>query len=128
MNESSEKKRRVRHATRRARGERSATASPAASGDTKMVGNILKIYTKRPVIGMNGRTTRGQWLTAVDPEGDYGGPYASVNELLENPKFRSDMNNIYGRNPSPPRRRRSPSRRRSQSRSGNRSRRSPPRR
>jgi len=122
MNESSEKKRRVRHATRRARGERSATASPAASGDTKMVGNILKIYTKRPVIGMNGRTTRGQWLTAVDPHGDYGGPYASVNELLENPKFRSNMNDIYGRPPSPARRGRSASR------SQNRSRRNHPRR
>ena len=128
MNESSEKKRKVRHATRRARGERSATASPAKSGDTKMVGNILKIYTKRPVIGMNGRTLRGHWLTAVDPHGDYGGPYASANELLENPKFRSDMNNIYGKRASPPRRGRSHSRRRSASRSENRSRRNHPRR
>jgi hypothetical protein len=122
MNESSEKKRKVRHATRRARGEASKTASPVKHGDTKMVGNILKIYSTRAIAGMNGRTTRGQWVTAVDPEGEYGGPYASANELLENPKFRSDMNNIYGRSASA-RRGRSRSRGRSGSRSQNRSRR-----
>jgi hypothetical protein len=121
MNESSEKKRKVRHATRRARGEVSKTASPVKHGDTKMVRNVLKIYSTRPVTGMNGRTTRGQWVTAVDPEGDYGGPYASVNELLNDPKFRSNMNNIYGKRNAPSSRSRSRSR--SGSRSGSRGRR-----
>lgn len=121
MNESSEKKRKVRHATRRARGEASKTASPVEHGATKMVGNVLKIYSTRPVAGMNGRVIRGQWVTAVDPEGDYGGPYTSVNELLNDPKFRSNMNNIYGKRNAP--KSRSRSRSRSGSRSGTRGRR-----
>ena len=94
MNESSEKKRKNRHATRRARGEASRTASPVRSGDTKKVGNVLKIYTTKPTILANGKTVRGHWVTAVDPHGNYGGPYANARQMLNNPKFKSDEKNL----------------------------------
>ncbi len=115
MNESSQRRRNIRHATRRARGENSGTA---VSGETKRVGNILKMYTKRPLALVNGRTVRGHWVTAVDPEGNYGGPYATMNDLRRNPRYRSNMNNIFGRKRAPSRAR---SRGRSASRSGRRS-------
>jgi len=94
MNESSERKRKNRHATRRARGEGSRTASPVRSGDTKKVGNVLKIYTTKPIILASGKTVRGHWVTAVDPHGNYGGPYANAREMLNNPKFKSNERNL----------------------------------
>jgi hypothetical protein len=102
-NESSERKRKVRHATRRARGEASRTPTPKkryvapkpaspASGNTRGTGDKMMIYTKKPVILANGRQLRGHWTRAVDPEGDYGGPYANMRNLLANPRYRSNMN------------------------------------
>lgn len=34
------------------------------------------------------------WIQAVDPFGDYGGPYASMRELLGNPKYREEMREL----------------------------------
>jgi hypothetical protein len=90
MNKNSAKKRATRRAARRAAGLASRSASPVRSGDTKKVGNITKIYTTQPTTLANGKTVHGHWVTAVDPEGDYGGPYANVEDLLRNPRFRSN--------------------------------------
>ena len=137
MNESSEKRRKTRHVKRRALGQASRTRSPTRSGDTKMVGKHLMIYTTEPVVIASGKTVHGHWVKATDPEGDYEGPYANARKLINNPRYKSDMANIiknmesyaqYKReNPSPPTRsRRSPSPPRSRrSRSPPRSRRSP---
>ena len=102
-NNNSKEKRKARHATRRAKGEASRTPSPVkryvapkpapapTSGNTRGTGDKMMIYTKKPVILANGRQVRGHWTRAVDPEGDYGGPYANMRNLLENPRYRADM-------------------------------------
>jgi hypothetical protein len=69
----------ARHASRRARGEASKTPSPVRSGNTRGQGENTKIYS------------RGRWVKAVDPEGDYGGPYATMAELLRDHRYISDM-------------------------------------
>jgi hypothetical protein len=51
----------------------------------------MMIYTKKPVILANGTRVKGHWTRAVDPEGDYGGPYANMRNLLENPRYRANM-------------------------------------
>ena len=94
VNESSERRRKIRHATRRTRGSGSKTPSPAKSpksGNLRGQGEQMMIYTKKPVILANGRRVKGHWTRAVDPEGDYGGPYANIRDLLKNPRYRSDM-------------------------------------
>ena len=70
-NENSQKKR----ATRRARGSRSRSASPARSGDTRGRGNNMEIYAGK------------RWVKAIDPEGDYGGPYSSIKNLQKNARY-----------------------------------------
>jgi hypothetical protein len=94
MNQSSERKRASRHATRRAAGNKSATPSPTISGETKKVGDILMIYTKQPIILASGKRVVGHWTRAIDPNGDYGGPYADARQLLNNPRFKSDEANL----------------------------------
>jgi hypothetical protein len=94
-NESSERRRKNRHATRRAKGEASRTPSPVKppkSGNTRGSGDKMMIYTKKELVLANGRRVRGHWTRAVDPEGDYGGPYSNMRNLLANPRYRSNMN------------------------------------
>ena len=126
MNESSQRRRSTRHAKRRELGQASGTPSPANSGDTKKVGDKLMIYTKKPVVLANGKTVRGHWVRASDPNGNYGGPYANMRNLLSNPKYKSDEANIEEtmrryknsmRNPTRSRRSRSPPTRSRRSRS-----------
>ena len=37
-----------------------------------------------------------RWVLAIDPEGDYGGPYWDMCELFKDTRYRSDMMDIYG--------------------------------
>jgi len=37
-----------------------------------------------------------RWVEAIDPEGDYGGPYWDMCHLFEDTRYRSDMLDIYG--------------------------------
>lgn len=93
MNENSAKLGKTRRAKRSA-SRNSGTPKSPRSGDTKGSGNNMMIYTTRPIILGTGETVRGHWTRAVDPEGDYGGPYADVLDLVRNPRYKSDMNNI----------------------------------
>jgi hypothetical protein len=96
-NESSQRKRKNRHATRRARGSSSRTPSPVQSpksGNVRGQGEQMMIYTKKPIILASGHRVKGHWTRAVDPEGDYGGPYANMRNLLKNPRYRADMDEI----------------------------------
>lgn len=36
------------------------------------------------------------WVTAIDADGEYGGPYWDMCDLFKNSKYRSDMLDIYG--------------------------------
>jgi hypothetical protein len=63
-------------------------------GETKGHGALMKIYTRKPLVVGPGPPVRGMWVKAVDPEGDYGGPFANVAKLLDNPRYRSNMRNI----------------------------------
>jgi len=74
---------------RQTRRERSAH-----SGNIRGVGHNMLIYTKKAVVLANGRRVHGHWVKAVDPEGEYGGPYKNVRNLLRNPKFISNSRNI----------------------------------
>ena len=81
----------------------------------------MEIFTMEPVIRANGTVIRGTWVKAIDPYGDYGGPYHDLRQLLDNRRFRDDMQDIYGaleRGRSRSRSRRSRSRGRSRSRRG----------
>jgi hypothetical protein len=85
MNENSANKRKTR---------RNRSANRNKEGDTKGEGKNMMIYTKKPITNIRGVTKRGSWVKAVDPEGDYGGPYANLRQLLNNSKYKSDQANI----------------------------------
>lgn len=93
MNENSAKLGKTRRA-KRSPSRNSRTPKSPRSGDTKGTGDNMMIYTTRPIVLGTGQTVRGHWTRAVDPEGDYGGPYADVLDLIRNSRYKSDMNNI----------------------------------
>jgi hypothetical protein len=37
-----------------------------------------------------------RWVEAIDPQGDYGGPYWDMCHLFQDTRYRSDMLDIYG--------------------------------
>lgn len=93
---------------------RSFTPTPEPrSGATYGRGKNMMIYTRKLVHAVNGKTYRGKWVRALDPEGKYGGPYANGIDLHRNPKFRREFGERRGRSGS-----RSTRRSRSGSRSG----------
>jgi hypothetical protein len=63
-------------------------------GETRGEGNAMMIYTRGKVIQANGKVVYGKWVRAVDPYGDYGGPYHDLQQLLDNPLYRSNAANI----------------------------------
>jgi len=63
-------------------------------GNIREKNGKTEIYTKKKVILANGRTVYGHWLTAVDPKGNYGGPYLNFENLISNPRYKSNMENI----------------------------------
>ena len=52
-------------------------------GDQRVVDGQLKLYTRRG------------WITPYDADGEYGGPYEDACDLFANPKYKSDMKDIY---------------------------------
>jgi hypothetical protein len=89
------------------------------NGDTRGEGAEMMIFTTDPIILANGTRVRGHWVKAIDPHGDYGGPYSDLMQLFGNPRWEADMANIRRdreRAAAPTRRSRSKSRSRSRSR------------
>ena len=73
----------------RTRRYRTVTPSPRAArspreGNVRGNGNNAMIFN------------RGEWVKAYDPMGNYGGPYARIQNLHADPRFESNMANIYG--------------------------------
>lgn len=66
--------------------------TPPRSGNLKKnyTGRNL-IYTRKPIRELNGTVVRGTWVPAINVEGDYGGPYNDVMDLLQNPRYQADM-------------------------------------
>lgn len=54
----------------------------------------MMIFTTDPIILANGTRVRGHWVKAIDPYGDYGGPYSDLMQLWGNPRWEADMANI----------------------------------
>jgi len=63
-------------------------------GNIREKNGKTEIYTKQKLILANGRTVYGHWVTAADPEGYYGGPFVNSQNLLKDPRFKSNMENI----------------------------------
>ena len=66
--------------------------TPPRSGNVKKnyTGRNL-IYTRKPIRELNGTVVRGTWVPAINVEGDYGGPYNDLMDLLRNPRYQADM-------------------------------------
>ena len=107
-NEAEENSRKRRAARGRSHSRRSRSRSRSRSrrsrshsrskepeeGATKGTGVHMMIYTRKPIRVGPGPPVRGMWLKAFDPEGDYNGPYSNVANLLDHPRYRSNMKNI----------------------------------
>jgi hypothetical protein len=63
-------------------------------GNIREKNGKTEIYTKQKLILANGRTVYGHWVTAADPQGYYGGPFVNSQNLLKDPRFKSNMENI----------------------------------
>lgn len=70
---------------------RSRSAAPSSGNTRTNARGRMMIYTEKPALLASGQRVRGHWFPAVDPEGDYGGPYANLRQLMNNSRWRSDM-------------------------------------
>ena len=60
------------------------------SGNIREGANKM-IYTKRPIVNIQGVVQRGKWTKAFDPDGDYEGPYAFGENLARHPRYMADQ-------------------------------------
>jgi len=63
-------------------------------GNIREKNGIIEIYTKQKLILANGKPVYGHWVKAIDPKGNYGGPYLNFENLTSNPRYKSNMENI----------------------------------
>ena len=63
-------------------------------GDIREKNGKTEIYTKKKLQLSNGKIVYGHWVKAVDPQGNYGGPFLNYGNLLKNPRYKSNMENI----------------------------------
>lgn len=76
---------RGRSLTRSRSGSRSRSLSRKPErGNMKMNNGHMMIYSRK-----------GKWVPAINEYSNYGGPYSNIEDLERNPRYISDMANIY---------------------------------
>lgn len=96
VNAESAERRAARRAAGRSRSRSRSRSAAPSSGNLRTdprTGRVM-IYTTQPAILASGERVRGHWFPAIDPEGDYGGPYHDFRQLLSDSRYRADMADI----------------------------------
>ncbi len=86
---------RTRHAKATSRSRSRSRSHSPHEGNVRGSGSNMMIYTEKPIILPSGQEVRGRWVKAIDPKGDFGGPYSNYMNLLHNPSYISKMENIH---------------------------------